>query len=184
MFRSDRGLRFLDVTSSAGVGHIQKGHGVAFADFDNDGDQDIYQQMGGYFPADKFYNAFYENPGFGAHWITLRLQGVEANRSAIGARVRVKATEESGESRSIYVTVGHGGSFGGSSLQQEVGLGSATLVDTVEVHWPGSGRVQRFVGLEVDRVYRLIEGSPDAETVELPRFEFRRSSGEHPHQHR
>ena len=46
MFRSDRGLRFLDVTSSAGVGHIQKGHGVAFADFDNDGDQDIYQQMG------------------------------------------------------------------------------------------------------------------------------------------
>src|SRR5207245_1927477 len=42
MFRNSEGKFFQDVTTSAGVGHLQKGHGIAFADLDNDGDQDIY----------------------------------------------------------------------------------------------------------------------------------------------
>ncbi len=50
MLRNDGGRRFRDVTTSAGVGHLQKGHGVAFADLDHDGDQDLYHQLGGFFP--------------------------------------------------------------------------------------------------------------------------------------
>ena len=46
--------RFEDVTFASGVGHLQKGHGVAFADLDNDGDQDIFAQMGGFFTGDFF----------------------------------------------------------------------------------------------------------------------------------
>ena len=44
MFRNHDGKYFVDVTSSTGTGHLQKGHGVAFADLDNDGDQDIYSE--------------------------------------------------------------------------------------------------------------------------------------------
>ena len=54
--RNAGGTRFQNVTTSTGLGHLQKGHGVAFADFDEDGDQDIYHQLGGFYPGDKFQN--------------------------------------------------------------------------------------------------------------------------------
>jgi hypothetical protein len=88
MYRNRRGKGFADVSTSGGFAHLQKGHGVVFADFDHDGDQDIFEEMGGAFPGDKAHNVFYENPGFGNHWLTLTLVGVRSNRSAIGARIR------------------------------------------------------------------------------------------------
>src|SRR5690606_22178351 len=45
MYRNRRGTGFSDVTTSGGFGHLQKGHGIAFADLDRDGDQDIFSQM-------------------------------------------------------------------------------------------------------------------------------------------
>ena len=50
VFFAKGGKGFVDVTSAGGFGNIQKGHGVAFADLDNDGDQDVFEQLGG-FPA-------------------------------------------------------------------------------------------------------------------------------------
>ena len=43
-----------DVTTAGGFGHLQKGHGVVFADLDNDGDQDVFEQIGGAYPGDAF----------------------------------------------------------------------------------------------------------------------------------
>src|SRR5256885_13865094 len=63
MFRNASGRIFQEVTTSGGFGHLQKGHGVSFADFDNDGYQDIHEVMGGVFEADNFRNVLYENPG-------------------------------------------------------------------------------------------------------------------------
>lgn len=63
MFWNLGGKKFADVTNSARVGHLQKGHGVSFADVDNDGDQDIYIEMGGAFPGDAYQNSFFLNPG-------------------------------------------------------------------------------------------------------------------------
>ena len=65
MYRNDGGESFSDVTFSGGFGHLQKGHGVAFGDLDRDGDQDIFVQMGGFYPGDGFPNALFENPGHG-----------------------------------------------------------------------------------------------------------------------
>ncbi len=98
MFRNDGGERFEDVTTAGGFGHLQKGHGVAFADLDNDGDQDVFLEVGGAFPGDVFPSALFENPGHGNHWITLALVGTESNRGAIGARIKV-TIEEPGGSR-------------------------------------------------------------------------------------
>ncbi|MCZ6821120.1 MAG: VCBS repeat-containing protein [Calditrichaeota bacterium] len=77
MYRNEMGKRFVDVTASAGVGHLQKGHAIAFGDLDNDGDQDIFAQMGGAYPDDGFHNALFENPGNSNHWITIKLVGVQ-----------------------------------------------------------------------------------------------------------
>ncbi len=63
MFMNISGKRFVDVTAEARVGHLQKGHAIAFADLDNDGDQDVYIEMGGAYKGDSFHNSFYLNPG-------------------------------------------------------------------------------------------------------------------------
>ena len=62
MFRNDGGRRFQDVTTAGNFGHLQKGHGIAWGDVDNDGDHDIFEQMGGAYQADRAYSALYENP--------------------------------------------------------------------------------------------------------------------------
>ncbi|MDW3192747.1 MAG: CRTAC1 family protein [Cytophagales bacterium] len=158
MFYSDYGEYFTDVTSEKGVGHIQKGHGVAIGDIDNDGDQDILAQMGGMLYGDTFQNALFQNPGEGDNnWINLRLEGVNANRSAIGTQVRISYSYE-GKRKDIYRTISSGGSFGANSLQLEVGVGKATHIDSVQVKWQGSNEWQFFDGLAVNRTYALKEG--------------------------
>src|SRR5713101_6602951 len=97
MFRNDGGKRFQDVTSFGGFGNLQKGHGVSFGDLDNDGDQDIYENMGGAVSGDVYHNVLYQNPGNSNHWITLKLEGVLSNRAAIGARIRVVVLSGPGE---------------------------------------------------------------------------------------
>jgi hypothetical protein len=170
MFRNRGGSGFDDVTFAGGFGHLQKGHGVAFGDVDNDGDQDLFHQLGGFYPADGYRNALFENPGGPNHWLTLRLVGRRANRYGIGARVEARLRGTGGP-RSVHGQVGSGGSFGGSSLQLELGLGDAASVDELIVRWPGSGLEQRFRAVAADRFYRLTEGAPALEVVELPRIE-------------
>jgi hypothetical protein len=155
MFRNDGGRAFQDVTTAGGFGHVQKGHGIAFADIDGDGDQDVYAVMGGWYTGDLYHNVLFENPGFGRRWITLRLRGTRSNRAAIGARIRVDV-RAAGGGRSIHAVVGTGGSFGSSSLQAEIGLGDARSLERVEVRWP-SGVVQVLTGLALDHVHEVIE---------------------------
>ncbi|HET6277454.1 MAG TPA: CRTAC1 family protein, partial [Candidatus Polarisedimenticolia bacterium] len=157
LFRNAGGVEFQDVTYSAGVGHLQKGHGIAFGDIDNDGDQDIFAEMGGFYEIDVSASALFENPGHGNRWITLKMEGRRSNRAAIGARIRVRVQAPAGP-RDIYSTVDSGGSFGGNSLQQEIGLGDARSIEVVEVRWPTTGEVQEFRNVALDRAYHLIEG--------------------------
>jgi hypothetical protein len=65
MFRNAGGTHFQDVTTSGGFGHLQKGHGVSFADLDNDGDQDVHEDLGGAVTGDVYPNVLFENPGMG-----------------------------------------------------------------------------------------------------------------------
>ncbi len=178
MFLNDRGRRFLDVTFSGGFGQLQKGHGVAFGDVDSDGDQDLFHQLGGFFPGDAFANALYENPTEGSSWVTLRLVGTKANRFGVGARIEVRAVE-GGKPRSVHALAGSGGSFGGSSMQQEIGLGSAEKIEAVIVRWPGSGTVQTFRDVALNRVYDAIEGEAELVPVELPKFRPGQSPAQH-----
>ena len=171
MYRNLAGESFADVTFAGGFGHLQKGHGVAFGDLDNDGDQDIFHQVGGAFPCDEFNNALFENPGSDNRWVVLQLRGKEANRFGVGARIEVRVATGS-VSRSVHILAGTGGSFGSSSLQQEIGLGQANRIESITVAWPGSGLVQSFEDVELDRFYRVIEGASRLEPIEVERIVF------------
>ena len=176
MYRNRRGTGFADVTYSGGFGHLQKGHAVVFADFDNDGDQDVFEQMGGAFPGDRFNNALYENPGFGHHWITIHLVGAQTNRSAIGARIRAEVIEH-GTRRAIYRHVNSGGSFGANPLRQTIGLGTASRIESLEVFWPTTGRTQTVADVPVDLVLRIVEGEPSYVPIPLKTLKLRRERG-------
>ena len=164
MYRNVGGERFVDVTYSGGFGHLAKGHAISFADIDNDGDQDIFQQLGGFYLDDAYFNALYENPGFGGHWLTIKLVGTESNRAAIGARIRIEVME-GGQRRSIYRHIGSGSSFGANPLRAEIGLGEAARVDLLEIYWPTSGQTQTFRDLAADRFIRITEGDDRIEVL-------------------
>ena len=165
LYRSLGGERFVDVSLAAGFGHLQKGHAVVFADIDSDGDLDVFEQMGGAFPGDGFGDALFENPGFGNRWLGLLPVGTESNRSAIGARIRVDLVDADGGRRSVHRRVGGGGSFGGNPLRQTIGLGRPASVEKVEVYWPTTDSTQTFAGVEMDRLYRVVEGVLELEAL-------------------
>lgn len=176
LYRNDRGKRFQDVTYAGGFGHIQKGHGIGFADFDNDGDQDIFAVMGGAFEGDVFGDALFLNPfGNEKSWVTLKLEGTRSNKAALGAWVKVTALNDQGVEKSVYRRVGSGSSFGGNSLQLEIGLDDATRIKIVEVRWPNVEHiVEIFPDVPLRSFVKLVEGSGAVENENRRSFEFQR----------
>jgi hypothetical protein len=170
LYRNIDGQRFEDVSFQWGLAHLQKGHGIAFGDVDNDGDQDILEQMGGAFVGDAYQSVLYENPGHGGSWVTLRLVGTRSNRNAIGARITVNLRTPRGP-RILHRTVGSSSSFGGSTYRQEIGLGDAEHVDSIVIFWPTSRTTQTFRDVPANRSYEVREGE-DAPR-ELQRTAFR-----------
>ena len=153
MFRNIDGISFEEVTSAGGFGHIQKGHGVSFADLDNDGDQDIYAVLGGAYEGDNYTNVCFENPTFENNWVILNLEGVQSNRSAIGTKLKLDLDN----GRTIFYTINTGGSFGANSLQAEIGLGQSEMIQTLTITWPSSD-IQIFNSVTVNKKYKLTEG--------------------------
>jgi hypothetical protein len=180
MFRNAGGQSFQDVTTAGGFGHLQKGHGVSFGDVDNDGDQDVFEVIGGAYPGDAYQSALFENPGHGQHWLSLELRGVKTNALALGARVRVSVKTPTG-ARDIHRTVSAGGSFGASPFRLHIGLGDALAVSEVEIRWPVSGQTQRLRGLALNQHYRVREGDEKAVAAPLKRLAL--TGGGKPPQH-
>lgn len=178
MFRNVDGKRFEEVTSAGGFGHIQKGHGVAFADIDQDGDQDIYTVMGGAYSADDFTNVLFENPGFENNWIVIELEGTKTNKAAIGTRIELVL--DNGEKR--YRIVSTGGSFGANSLQQEIGLGDATKIKSLIIHWQNS-EPQEFNDIAINQKIRITEESSEykIENYKHIPFSTENAGGHHHH---
>jgi hypothetical protein len=170
MLKNVDGRRFEDVTVASGTGHLQKGHGVSFADWDGDGDLDLFVEIGGSVPGDRGHSALFQNPGHGRHWLALKLVGVTTNRSAIGAGVRVDFKDADGRTRSVHRVVGSGSSFGGNSLVVHVGLADARKAEAVTVTWPVGETAQTFHDVDADRTIEVTEGAARYRTLPTRRL--------------
>jgi hypothetical protein len=174
MFKNMDGRRFEDVTTSSGTGHLQKGHGVSFADWDCDGDLDVFIELGGATPGDQAFNVLFENPGHGHHWLKVKLIGTKTNRAALGAKIRADLKRADGETRSIHRTVGNNSSFGGNSLVETIGLLDATRVAELTVSWPTSQTTQTFHDLAANQTIEITEGSDTFKVLDQPRLKIPR----------
>jgi hypothetical protein len=151
VYRSRGDGRFEDVTERLGspVTIPKAGRGAVFADFDNDGDVDV------------FVNNVHDTPDLyrldvraGRHWLLVKLVGVKSNRSAIGARVRATA----GGSTQVQEVRGGGSYYAQNDLRVHFGLGPSAKVDRLEVRWP-NGLEEAWTNVDADRILTLEEGS-------------------------
>src|SRR5579859_2144829 len=157
LLRNHEGKSFADISSSAGIGDLHKGHGTAFADLRNSGHEDILASMGGATPGDAHAFRLFANPGNDNDWINIKLVGVKSNRAALGAHIRLVVQNGGGRSRSIYRTVTSGGSFGASPLAQHIGLGRSARILSLEISWPASNTTQKFTAIKPDQFIEINE---------------------------
>lgn len=118
----------------------------------------------------------FENPGFNNNWITIDLQGVSTNRSAIGTRIEILTDNN----QKIYHTVGTGGSFGSSSLQAEIGLGAAKSIKKLTVYWQNS-ETTTFENVPVNQKIHITEGEKKYQPVTFKYIAFAKGTGSHHH---
>jgi ASPIC and UnbV/FG-GAP-like repeat len=169
MLKNEAGKRFVDVTEATGTGHLQKGHGIAFADLDNDGDEDIVLNVGGAVPGDSYDDALFANPGgSGNNWISVKLVGVRSNRAAIGAKITVTLGRAGGASPLRMREVNSGGSFGANSFVQHIGVGHAKVIETLDIWWPASRTHQTFKNVPVNQFLEIREGADTYERRNVP----------------
>ena len=149
---------FADITAEAGVGNLGKGHGATFADFDGDGDMDLYAGLGGHYDGDVWPNSLYRNDGENGHFLAVITRGTESNRDGIGARVSLHSGDHQ-----VHAEVSSGYGFGSSNAPAlHLGLGDKEMVDRLEIRWP-SGHRQSWEHIPANSVIRLTEGSTDYE---------------------
>ncbi len=154
---------FADITATAGTGSLGKGHGATVADFDQDGDLDLYAGLGGHYDADTWDNALYRNDGPAQPYLSIELVGTQANRSAIGTHVAAFAA-----GRTIRAQRQSGFGFGSSNEPLlHLGLGPATRVDSLHVLWPGQPP-QRFFDLPVNCRIRIAQREAHYQILRRP----------------
>lgn len=150
LYRNTGAGRFEEIGTQMGeaMAAPRAGRGIAFADYDNDGDVDFLVVN-----MDGRPSLFRNDGGNRANWLSLRLRGVKSNRDAIGARVRVTAggVTQTAEVRSgaSYLST--------NDPRLHFGLGKARQADLIEVRWP-SGLVQRFENVAGGEFFVITEG--------------------------
>ncbi|MCP5117430.1 MAG: CRTAC1 family protein [bacterium] len=149
LFRNDGQGGFADISEQAGPAIQERfsSRGVAFGDIDNDGSVEILVNNQNDPPS---LLKLADKPA--GNWVLLQLEGAKSNRSAIGARVHLTAggRTQVGEVRS-------GGSYiSQSDLRLHFGLGDASVIEKIEIHWP-SGAQQVVTGAAINEVVRIEE---------------------------
>ncbi|HEX5071914.1 MAG TPA: FG-GAP-like repeat-containing protein [Gemmatimonadaceae bacterium] len=141
---------FFDVSPVSGAyfRRTYVGRGAAFADYDNDGDIDVFivNHNG---PGVLLRN----DGGNRNHWVQVELQGTRGDRLALGAELRVVASGVA-QVRQIGAQSPY---LSQNSLIETFGLGQTLTVDTIEVRWPGGERQIR-TGVAANQRVQLIEG--------------------------
>ncbi len=141
--------RFTDAGGKGGAFFRTKvnGRGAATLDFDNDGRLDLLIT-----PLADRAILLRNRAATGHHWLTLDLNGRRSNRNGYGAQITVTAGSRTWKTEAQCPT----GFLLQSDPRVHLGLGSAQVVDQLEIRWP-SGQVQRLSGVSVNRVLKVEE---------------------------
>jgi hypothetical protein len=152
LFLNNGGGKFSDVAREAGGGFETPivGRGLAYGDFDRDGDLDLLMTTNNG-PAFLYRN----DQTAGNRSIRFQLVGTKSNRDAIGATVRIFYNGQSGQSQSKVV---RGGSsyLSQSELPVTFGVGKSEKIERITIDWP-SGRSEEYKDLGTGRAYEIIE---------------------------
>jgi thiol-disulfide isomerase/thioredoxin len=148
--------KFLDISGVSGIDSITDGRAAVFADFDNDGDQDVFMTT----LQGQAHLLFRNNVGQESKYLRVDLRGAKSGRDAFGAVVRVKT------SAGILTKIKAGGSGYLSQHDPRLlfGLGQDERAEWLEVTWP-SGSKQKFENIPSCASLRLTEGSDKFETL-------------------
>ncbi|MGA3043500.1 MAG: CRTAC1 family protein, partial [Bryobacteraceae bacterium] len=149
LFRNLGNGRFEELVSAAGpaIAEAHSSRGVAFGDFDNDGDIDILI-MNVNEPPSLLRN----DVRGGGHWLKVKLLGTKSNRSAIGATV----VAAYGGRRQAQAVTAQAGYLSVNDRRLHFGLGAAQAAD-LEIRWP-SGLRESVKGVSADRLVTIREG--------------------------
>jgi hypothetical protein len=156
MYRND-GTIFTDVAAASGMIDPLLSSSTTWGDINNDGRIDLYLSNNG--TANKLWLNGSDST---KHWLQLKLTGTASNRSAIGARVRVRT----GSLNQIREVQGGSGHNGQNSLPVEFGLNTATIADSVIIRWP-SGSVRVLTAVPADQVLNISETPTSVELSSL-----------------
>jgi hypothetical protein len=124
-------------------------------DYDNDGFIDLFVSMSQLANNSPGRNLLYHNNGNTNAWLEVKLVGTVANRSAIGAKVRLHATT-GGKTFWQLREINGGMGYDSKPLVAHFGLGDATNADTLRVEWP-SGTVQAFQNVAARQTLTITE---------------------------
>ncbi len=150
-------VNFSKVTTDLVVKSGGRSFGSSWADFDNDGDLDLF--VANILGENSFlYQNLYRTSSGGNHWINLRLIGTVSNASAIGAKVRIKARIKDAPVWQLREISGQTGYLGQSSLNAEFGLREAARIDSMRLEWP-SGTVNTYANVEANQFLTLRENN-------------------------
>ena len=146
---------FKDISDSVGFNDVNVGRGLAWTDFDHDGDQDVWVMNNQNLIPDSVYPILYRNDLVSDnHWLQVSVEGTVSNRDGFGTHLEAHV---GGDSWLYEITCGSSHLSQNSSIAH-FGLGADTLMDSLVIHWP-SGITETFYDLAADTTYGAIEDS-------------------------
>ena len=147
------GKSFVNVSAQSGPVFAKplSARGMAIGDFDNDGATDVLVANNDGAPV-----LLHNNIGSQNHWLGLKLVGTKSNPDAIGARI----TYQADDLKQQRMKVGGGSFLSSHDPRMILGIGKRTKIDWLEIKWPlPGGKVERFIGLPIDRYVTIVEGA-------------------------
>jgi enediyne biosynthesis protein E4 len=142
---------FKDVSAAMGPGITARysSRGAAFGDYDNDGGMDML-----ILNMNELPSLLHNVGGNKQNWIKLKLVGTKCNRTAIGARARVIT----GKHIQMAEVQSGASVMSQNDLRLHFGLGAGELVDTIEVKWPTTQKIERFNHVKANQILTIREG--------------------------
>jgi hypothetical protein len=158
LFLNQAGRRFVDLSSVSGADLVSDSRSIIAADFDRDGAPDLLVVGVGGGPLRLLLNRIPTKNGR----LRIELRGTKSNRSGIGARVTAKCGEQV-IVRDVYPANGF---MGQGPVELLLGVGQASHIDTLSIHWP-SGVTQQFTDVPVQKHLVFVEGEDEWIQAEL-----------------